>query len=187
MKLLLFAARGAFDVITPSVFVAASAALLLALPALGAPPAERTYSYDKPVSVSGSILTNQPGLDANEKPEPYTALRVRAPGLQIVGEDPATHTPAPPRPVEVLQLVGASDETRAAIAALIPNQRVTVKGQLFASISAHHHTPVLISVSAVELMKDGLALELETPSYDIRILDGCPKGYAATPSATHRL
>jgi hypothetical protein len=110
-----------------------------------AEPAQQKFQYAPAVVTLGGILIRQTGVDADDRPETFSALRLDQPITVEAGEggSPVDETETG---VGVLQVVPLLDSKRQTFIEQHQGERVTLSGTLFHSHIAHHHTKVLLEI-----------------------------------------
>lgn len=116
---------------------------LLAFVGMCALAGETSYKTETPVEFTGTFGVAV-GLDANDKKEYYYYLKLD-------------------QPIDVVDTENGQNEARVKkIQLAIPfqiltrtykNKRITVKGSLFHSFTAHHHTRILMTVDKAENLR----------------------------------
>jgi Domain of unknown function (DUF4431) len=119
---------------------------------LSAVPAETQnpsacLSYEPSVVELTGTMVRKTFTDAQDKPETYWVLELSRP--ICVNQDPNEPENYAQKDVRLIQLV--LDQKMYVTYKDLVGKKVIAKGTLFAGISAHHHTPVLLSVSTLRI------------------------------------
>ncbi len=114
---------------------------LLAVFGVGALAGEASYTTNTPVQLTGTFGVDV-GLDANDKEESYYYLKLDKP-IYVVDHEYGQNEAN----VDKIQVAIGADEFSSKP---YKGKRVSVKGSLFHSFTAHHHTRILIWVETAE-------------------------------------
>ena len=121
-----------------------------------AKPGQAAYTYEKPVMLSGTMrLITFPGppnyesVKKGDMPEHCFVLHLRQPISVRASKSGGNEFDTEKKNVTDVQLA-TSDKTYAAVRRLSKRQTaVRVTGTLFGEHTGHHHTPVLLDVTAI--------------------------------------
>ncbi len=116
---------------------------LLAFSGMCALAGEASYRTDTPVEFTGTFGVAV-GLDANDKKEHYYYLKLDQP-IDVVDTEYGENV-AGVQKIQLAIYIGDGEFS----SKTYKGKRITVKGSLFRSFTAHHHTKILMSVDKVE-------------------------------------
>ncbi len=115
---------------------------LLAFSGMNAQAGDASYKTNTPVELTGTFGVDV-GLDANDKEEHYYYLKLDKP-IHVVDTDYGENEDS----VRKIQLA-IYIESGEFSSQTYKGKRIKVKGSLFHSFTAHHHTKILMSVDKV--------------------------------------
>jgi hypothetical protein len=106
-------------------------------------------SYEPSVAELTGTIVRKTFNDAQDRPETYWVLKLSRP-ICVTQDQKEPDLNYAQKDVRLIQLVFLDQKMFVTYKDLL-GKKVIAKGTLFAGISAHHHTPVLLTVSTLRI------------------------------------